>query len=461
MRILLTAHQFLPKYSYGTEVLTRDTGLEMMRRGHEVHVLTTDPDASGKSANIGYEDYDHRGLKVRALKLPRRESMLEGVKNEYRNDAVAEHVRDYVRRLKPDVVHMFHLIRLSGSVIGAFREFGVPVVYSSTDFWSICMRGILAKPSGELSTGPDEISSNCLECRKAERWFPPRRVPKGVEKGAFYWNMAERALTKPEGEHPNMALVRAVLARTKYLRETFNAVDAILVPTDLMRGMLSANGIDPGLLTLSPYGMDTSGFRGARSSRSESGGLRLGFIGAISQPKGLGILLEAFKRLPEDGGITLRVCGNLRGHPAYGREVYELAGGDPRINFAGTFPNEKMAAELGKIDVLVVPSVWYENAPLVIYSALAAGIPVVATNLGGMAEIVRHEENGMLFEPGDPEDLARQLERLIEEPGLLAKLEENAEEPRSIEDSVDEMLELYGRLREEKSKDNPNGAGYN
>jgi glycosyltransferase involved in cell wall biosynthesis len=307
-----------------------------------------------------------------------------------------------------------------------------------------------------LSEGPDDISSNCLECRRAEKWFPPYEVPSRADKGAFYRKMAERALEKRKNEHHNMPLVRAVLARTEALRERFNGVDAILAPTEIMRRKLTENGLDPSLMTLSPYGMDLSGFRDAKTPRSDV--LRLGYIGTISPKKGLDVLLSAFGRLPEDGRVTLRVCGDFKGFPEYARRVYAQAGEDPRINFAGSFPNEKMTAELGKIDVLVVPSTWYENAPLVIYSALAAGIPVVAANLGGMAGIVRHEENGMLFRPGDPEDLARQLERLASEPGLLEELEKNAEHVRTVGDSVDEMLELYRRLREEKSSNDARSA---
>ena len=77
-----------------------------------------------------------------------------------------------------------------------------------------------------------------------------------------------------------------------------------------------------------------------------------------------------------------------------------------------------------------------------------AGIPVVASNLGGMAGIVRHEENGLLFEPGNPKDLAHQLGRLLDEPDLLATLEETAEDVRTVKDSVDEMLALYERSQE-------------
>jgi glycosyltransferase involved in cell wall biosynthesis len=446
----LTAHQFLPNYFYGTEVLTRDTGLEMLARGHEVHVLTVDPSAS-RSIDVRYEDYDYRGLKVHALALPKRRSGREVIRDEYDNNLVAEHVRWYARSLNPDVVHMFHLSHLSSSVIGVFRELDVPLVFTSTDFWAICLRATLRKPSGELSSGPDEISSNCLECRQIERYLPSSDLPDTEDKEGFYREIAERALARPKDDPPRMAAVRTMLARTEVLRDRFNSLDAILVPTAFMRRTLAANGIDPRLLTLSPYGMDTSGFRNAKVARSGTGGLRLGFIGAINPPKGLKVLLEAFGRLPEDREVSLRVCGDLRAYPDYARKVYFLAGGDARINFVGPFPNEKMASELGKIDVLVVPSTWYENAPLVIYSALAAGIPVVASNLGGMAGIVRHEENGLLFEPGNPEDLAHQLGRLLDEPGLLATLEENAEDIRTVKDSVDEMVGLYERLRKTTS----------
>ena len=450
MRVLLTAHQFLPKYFGGTEILTRDTGLEMLARGHQVHVLTADPAARGKSIDVSHEDYDYRGLKVRAIGLPKRRLRLDIVKDEYDHDLVAEHVRQYVKRLKPDVVHMFHLSRFSGSVIDVFRELGVPLVFTPTDFWSICVRSTLQKPSGELSTGPDEISSNCLECRGAEELLPEGELPRTPDKQRFYRRMAERALAKADDEHSSMALVRTMLARTGFLRERFNSLDAILAPTKLMRQMLTANGIDPALIRISPYGMDTSDFRDARRPRPDSSGLRVGYIGTIHQQKGLHILLEAFKKLPRDDGVTLRVCGDLKSYPDYAREVYGLAGRDHRVNFAGPFPNERMAEELEKVDVLVIPSTWYENTPLVIYSAFAAGIPVVASNLGGMAEVVRHGENGLLFEPGNAEDLARQLRRLIEEPGLLEELGENAGHVRSVEDSVDEMLALYERLQRGK-----------
>jgi glycosyltransferase involved in cell wall biosynthesis len=101
---------------------------------------------------------------------------------------------------------------------------------------------------------------------------------------------------------------------------------------------------------------------------------------------------------------------------------------------------------LSGMDVLVVPSRWYENGPGVIFEAFAAGIPVVATNLGGMSEFVRHERDGLLFGMEDPGDLARQLRRLVEEPGLLERLRAGIEPVKTVQENVDELEALYGGL---------------
>lgn len=456
MRVLLTAHQFFPRYVAGTEVAALSTGVELLARGHDVHVLTVNPDIRKESLEVGSEDYEFRGLKVHALHLPRpgRRTPLEAVVDEYDNDLVAEHVRRYARRLEPDAVHMFHAARLSASVTEVFRERGIPLVFTSTDFWSVCVRHTLAKPSGELSTGPDEISSNCLECRGVERFIPAQELPQDApDKQAFYRQIAEKALARREDEHASMERVRAMLDRTEFLKGRINAVDKILAPTRIMRDMLVGNGIREDLVSVSPYGMDLSRFEGYERPAPEPGRLRIGFMGQINAAKGVHILMEAFKGLPESSGATLRISGDLRRHQAdYIRELYAMAGGDPRINFAGPFPNHKVSDELKKMDVLVVPSTWYENTPLVIYEAFASGMPVIATNLGGMSEVVHHGENGLVFEAGDVEGLRAQLERLLGDPELLGRMGKKAGNVRTVQDSVDEALGLYERLRREKSE---------
>jgi glycosyltransferase involved in cell wall biosynthesis len=103
------------------------------------------------------------------------------------------------------------------------------------------------------------------------------------------------------------------------------------------------------------------------------------------------------------------------------------------------------------LDVLVVPSIWYENSPLVIYSAQAAGCPVIASNLGGMAEVVEHEKNGLLFEAGDVAGLSSAIERLVGDRQLLQQLAANAIKPKSISDYVSELQIIYEQVLIERS----------
>ena len=95
------------------------------------------------------------------------------------------------------------------------------------------------------------------------------------------------------------------------------------------------------------------------------------------------------------------------------------------------------------LDALIVPSLWYENTPLVIYSALAAKRPVIASDFPGMSEVVRHDWNGLTFPAGDIQSLHAQLTRLLNDPTLIESLSANCSMPKSTGEYVDELLSLY------------------
>jgi glycosyltransferase involved in cell wall biosynthesis len=449
VRILLTVHQFLPTYFAGTEIAARDTGLELLRRGHEVHVLTVDPSPDHAKPELAATDYFHRGLRVHALRIPAgvrtRHIGPAPVRLEYADQAVGEHVGRWARELAPDVVHMFHLARLTGSAVDALRDLGVPLVFTATDFWSVCVRSILMRPNGELCAGPDGLSSNCLECRRADRWFGVEPPSRQGRRRALYRRIASDALADTDAGGPRGETVRAVIDRREFLRARLDRVDAILAPTALMREMLISNGLAEDLIRIHPYSIDTSRFRAVGETRTGGGPLRFGYIGMLRQPKGIHVLIRAFRQLP-DRDATLEIIGDPSAEPDYFRQLYTLASGDDRIRFAGAIPNERIPDRLARIDVQVVPSIWWENAPLTIYSAQAAGVPVVASDLRGMSEVVSHGENGLLFEPGNVADLTTQLRALSADPGLVDRLAANARRPVTSSEGVDELLALYDEI---------------
>jgi glycosyltransferase involved in cell wall biosynthesis len=447
MRILNVVHQFMPRHYAGTEVVTRDASLELLRRGHEVHVLTAERAPARDSSRIMARDYDYRGLKVHAIEQPKPATNIEAIGGEYGTAAVAEHVREHVERLRPEVIHAYHLAGLGASVIDVLSPERVPLLYTATDFWSVCTRSILVKPSGEMCSGPDEISSNCLECHHGER-LVSRNVPAGAaRRRAMYRKLASRALAERPGEHPNMRAIRVMLGRNDFVRKRINSVDAVLAPTRLMARMLTQNGIRPELVRHSPYGLELDPFAAVRERRRPSSTVRFGYVGTLREPKGVEILLEAFKRLPESCDASLRIVGDMGDVPPYVRSLYEGAREDRRINFTGVVPNERTADQLAEIDVLVVPSTWYENSPTTILLAFAAGVPAIASDVPGVTEIVRRGDNALLFKMGDAGQLADCMRSVVDDAGLLSRLRANAEGLRTVEDSVDETLELYDVLR--------------
>ena len=442
MKVLFVAHQFFPDHSAGVETVTLGLSRELKARGHEPRVLAPRRSGGGNIRPGEVEDYEYEGIPVRRIGRPE-EGFSRPYHLNYRNDVMARRTREHMREVRPDIVHVMHLQGLSASVLPVFEEFGVPVVYTATDFWTICPVVDLMRHDGVMCRGPE--LHHCIRCIASRD--PESRMNAAVDRMPDAALKTAGLLSRPpisRFSHP-LRQVEDLRERPGYIREKLKIVDRILVFTRLARDLLSANGIGEGKIEVSPYGIDTSGI--VKSPKSESPTLRVGFIGTLAPHKGCDILIRAFRRL-SGADVTLAIYGDLGQYVSYAKELRDLAGGDTRIFFCGTFRRARLGQVLSEMDVLVVPSRWYENAPSVIYGAFAAGIPVVATDLGGMSEVLKPEKNGLLFRLEDDRDLARQLRRLVEEPELLDNLREGIEPVKTVEENVDELEELYGELLE-------------
>ena len=144
--------------------------------------------------------------------------------------------------------------------------------------------------------------------------------------------------------------------------------------------------------------------------------------------------------------LELHIHGDLGADAAYARRIRQIAGDDRRIFLHGRFDNTQVASILSRVDVVVVPSTCYENSPLVILEARASGTPLVVAALGGMPELVENGVNGLHCRPADAADLARKLQRLIDEPGLLPRLRAGVVRPRSVEDEMLHLTAIDDRL---------------
>jgi glycosyltransferase involved in cell wall biosynthesis len=172
--------------------------------------------------------------------------------------------------------------------------------------------------------------------------------------------------------------------------------------------------------------------------------LVFGYVGTIADYKGLATLVEAFRGLPGEH-LRLEIHGELSWFADFVARLRALAAGDARIAFLGAFDPRRSHEIHPRFDALVVPSLWYENAPVTILEARREGLPVIATDLGGMREAVRDGEDGLLFPRGDVEALRERLRRFAEERSLRERLRSAVRSSRTAEEMVADYERLFAR----------------
>jgi glycosyltransferase involved in cell wall biosynthesis len=448
VKILLTVHQFLPDYFSGTEILTYSVAKALQKRGHEVVVFTGHPARTQMPDDDRFDQYETDGIKVYRFHhayVPMGEQSTV-TELEYDNQLTATY---FVRLLgieKPDIIHFFHLSRLGGGLIDATVSAGIPAFSTPTDFWSVCPTSQLLLKDGSVCGGPSEFGGNCVR-HVAELTRGPKvqQLTRAIPQWAF--ELATRLTA--QGHIPRYPLsteVAAMSRRRPFLVERLNWLHQIISPTALMTRVLTENGVDPNRITQSAYGIDMGAYDEIPLSLLPNQTITVGFIGTLAKHKGCHVLIEAFRTLPP-ARARLKIYGKPTDFPDYYAQLQQLAAGASNIEFCGSFPNSDVAKVLSGIDTLVVPSLWYENTPLVVYSALAAKRPVIASNFAGLAEAVQHDVNGKLFTPGDVQALSEALGTIVSQPQTLERLSRACRRPKSSDEYCDELLALYKSCR--------------
>jgi glycosyltransferase involved in cell wall biosynthesis len=457
MRILLTVHQFFPDSKGGTEVLTLHTAQELQRRGHEVTVFAAHPTTDPLRDDQRFDWITHEGIRVRRF-LHQHVPMGDQTNTtemEYDNHFLGQEFQRFLNDTPQDVVHFFHLSRLTTAAVDATlgqtsQRHPPATLFTITDFWPVCRTSQLRLPDGSMCQGPGPFAANCVQhlmvlAQTTKIASRLRLIPEPV--------MAAGVIAIKEGFFPERwytPFVRAVEARPDFVRQRMNQLDRILVPTRLMENILTHNGVHPSILRYVPYGIDLKQMR-RDTDKGRSPALRVGFIGTLFEHKGCHLLIDAVRSLDATLPIELKIYGNMSEFPDYAHDLKRRAAEDPRITFAGTFPNHQIGEIFAGLDALVVPSIWYENTPLVIYSSMAAGCPVVATNLGGMSEAIRDRITGLLFEKGNVPQLAAHLQHLTHDRDFLRQLAANTPIPKSIPQYVDELEAAYQNILAKRS----------
>jgi len=436
MNILLGVHQLFHEVHTGTEVLTLGLARGMRRFGHHVEILAGAPERNvlGRRRSWMTQD-DHDGFLVHRLHYgvgQRREPVLHDLTV---TDRVCL-VRELVSRRKPDIVHFNHIIGFSARVIPEIHEMGIPVIFTPTDYWTICPVVSLFRTYEKRHCDGPEDAVNCVRCYKP--------VPRFAAKLALRIGSLSRGRLGG-----NIENLHALGRRVRVLVDGINAADKILPATKFLANILIRHGVDGHRVSVVPYGVDIGNIPDivpVPKKFSEATPLRIGFIGTLSEMKGPHVVVDALSIMGEGNkAVVLDIYGKLDGENPYCKKLLQKIESVRRIvHFRGLFPNEIIGEVLRGLHLLIIPSLWYESTPLVLCSALRAGTPVLVSRLGGLTEAVNEGVNGFSFPAGDGHALSEIISNILDDPEILIKIQGNFEvRHRSTSDYAREVESEY------------------
>ena len=440
MRITLVVHQFPPNYFTGTEQYVLNVGRELQRRGHEVDVFSLDP-AFGDATGPWRESREVvDGLPVRRINFWMNIHR-DWRRMEYRHPYMAEVFAQHLNERDTQVVHSFHLRHLGADLIDRVIEQQRGLVVSLMDFWFLCPRVILMKSDGTACDGPPDGGRGCLPCHTPDLAKELQASP--VKDQIEQLHVASRGESKPAWEL--RAKVATMLERPEYLRTRLTKAHAIIAPTQFLRDVFVRNGAPQQRMHHLAYGVDTGPLaEQVARLRPASRPLTFGFFGTYSPHKGPHVLVAAMAQVKGECQAVLR--GRKTDFADYAATLVSNAAQDTRVTVDDAFARDELAKALAQIDVLVVPSTWHENAPFVVLEARAAGLPVLASRFGGLVEVVQDGIDGDLFAPGDATDLARCMQRLVDDPKRLARYRKAVQPPKTLADAVAEFEAIYEQV---------------
>jgi glycosyltransferase involved in cell wall biosynthesis len=440
LKIALLSPHYPPRYIGGVEAYTRRIGRRLRAAGQDVVIAAVERIDANQPDPVQVEATDDEGLRVWRLSIRAFDARARFVAT-YAHPDVEIWLRDWLARERPAVVHLQSGYLFGGALLRAAATCAIPVVVTLHDFWFVCPRITLLRPTQECCAGP-ETAATCGWCLATEQrryrlpaqWLGTRRA------GRLGAQLADSPIAGVLGLRTR---VRDVEARQHLLVPALAGAATLLSPSRFLRDQMVQAGVDRHAITLLPYGIEP---RPPLPRRTPDGvRLRLGFLGQIAPHKGVHVLIQAVRALA-DPAIELIIHGDPTREPAYMHTLQALAADDRRVIFAGPLPQTALDELFQRIDLLAVPSVWYENSPFVIHEARRAGLPVLASRLGGMAELIHHEVDGLLAEAGSAASFAQQIDRLTGDPELLVRLRGGVAPPPTLDAEVSALIDIYHRV---------------
>lgn len=436
MRILIAVHGYPPTHAAGGERVAERYARWLRSQGESVEVFAVE---RADDPFFRVESAEQDGILTHRVYYDVKRDH-EPFHYSYNDPLIGMAFANLLHERPYDLVHVISGYRMGGQVIHTAKNFNLPVLLTLTEYWFMCFQLNLMQANGELCSGPesDEKCALCLLQGKRRYRLLEDKAPGSLEK---VWPIA--------GKIPYFQKTRQVMTeRRETLAQALQSVDTVISPSRTLIDKFTAFGYDTSRFCLIRHGIPVSGEQTSRVNQPVRGALRLGFIGQLKPHKGLHLVIEALLPLIEAGyNVSLDIWG--QDDPGYTADLRAVTAPYPQVRWNGTYGSGQVWSVLSNMDVLIMASRWYENSPLVINEAMYMGVPVIVTQLGGMAELVEDGRGGLSFELNNVSDLSHQIKRLLDEPHLLEQLRSSIPRVKTLDDEMTEVVGQYNRLLEQ------------
>ncbi|MDF1663853.1 MAG: glycosyltransferase [Planctomycetota bacterium] len=407
MKILQVVHAYPPGSRAGVETFTQNLST-YLSQDHEIHVLAFDITAP-------------RHLRGQVSKTKEGAIQFHFFPNPTSKERKRKHapIEQYFKQLldteKPDIVHFQHLSRYPPSLPSLAKERQIPYVVHLHDFWYLCPTVNLFEGNSSACTGPTK--NKCFQCIHGKAanpvldFFELRHLTKRLEVNTQTLKEA--------------ALIISVSHNTRLVHESYGAPKSKLI-------------VLPPALDLVNYAKP-----GPRGRAQPTGPLHVAFMGFANRIKGFHVLLDALKET--SGDIQLTAYGNV-GAEFITATAKAIKESQLKYRHHGRYDRTELPEILSRIDVVVLPSLCYETYGLGIVEAFSAGIPVIASRIGGMQERVFERRSGFLFPPGDSQRLASILDQLASDYDQSCKSMDFQGRVPSFSGNAQRIVEHYQNL---------------
>ncbi len=427
MKVLHVPYTYYPHACGGTEVYVASLCKFLDEAG--VHTAVAAPaDATS--------NYEHDGKRVHrfATHQALTQDMMYG-----EGDPVA--AAGFARILDmetPDLVH-FHALTPAIGVL-CLREAqrrSIPALTTYHTPTNSCLRGTLMR-WGTTPCDGEIRPVRCASCLLHSHGMPRPLAVFSALASLFTYPLA-RWSRLPNGARAVVGSAALVEKRKTAVKEWWAGMKRVIALCDWTRHVLLVNVVPAERIALIRHGLPFPS-PSSHTAQLIAPPLKLVFFGRADPTKGIDLLLNAM-RLAAGLDVTLDLY--LIGYDTDKRPFIDLVQDDNRIAIKPPVPASQVEATLLSYHALLVPSRWLETGPLVVLEAFAAGIPVIGSNLGGIAEKVRHEVDGLLVEAPTPDAWRATLQRLVDDPLLLPRLKAGVKAPRTMREVAAETQSLY------------------